>query len=469
MRAADATAPAISEPAHPSVDVAPVAPSRRGAARDARRDGRDRRTASWRCLVAGGSVSRLASWAPPQTYAYAELRIDLPGDQERALGELLSHFPGFDDQAQLDAKITETLDRLFGEASDGSVSYSSMKPWLGDSVALAATGVPTAEEQSAPAVLMVAITDATQARSWLATTIPSEGTRSETYGGAELTIGMADRMAYAYAVLDTVLLVGDVDAVKAAIDTEGASAFASSESFTDAVGAIDGDHLGWAYLDPGRVVEAGLASTPIAGLVEGAILDRIPAWVSMALQAESDALEVVVTSPGVEGAPAATNATSTLVKHLPADTLIALETRDVATSLTKVLEDLKTADRPRGRGPARAGPRHLRRFEAVVSDGRCEPAVTGLDGVFAGGLVVQTSDEAAASEMSFSCGRLAGGRAPAWTCARSHTATARSRPSTSVAWVTSWGGRPGLGRTDADRPARARVHRPGWTRRHWHR
>jgi hypothetical protein len=405
-QAAEAASPTISEPAQPPVDVVPVAPSRRGAAR-------------WGIalavtavvvglasvalflVAAAGSVSPLAKWVPPRSYAYAELRTDLPGGQDRALGEFLSHFPGFDDQAQLDAKITETLDRLLGEATDGTVTYSSMKPWLGGTVALAATGIPAADEPNAPAVLMVAITDAAQARSWLAATSPSEGTTTETYGGAEMTIGMADRMTYAYAVLDTVLLAGDVDAVKAAIDTNGASAFASSESFKDAVAAMDGDHLGWAYVDTRSVVKAGLASTPIAGLVDGAILDRIPAWTSMALQARSDALEVVVSSPGIEGAPVVSNATSTIAKHLPADTLVAVETRDVAGSLTKVLGDLKAADSTKETADQLEQALGIfGGFESVVSwMGDASVAVTGSDGSVAGGLVVQTSDEAAASEV----------------------------------------------------------------------
>jgi hypothetical protein len=203
-------------------------------------------------------------------------------------------------------------------------------------------------------------------------------------------------MDYAYTLLDTVLLAGEVDAVKAAIDTNGASTFASSESFKEAVAAMDGDHLAWAYIDTRSVVEAGLESTPIAGLLD----DRIPAWASMALQAQSDALEVLVSSPGIEGAPAVSNATSTLANHLPADTLVALETRDVAGSLTTVLEELKAADSTKEAGDQLEEALGIfGGFDSVVSwMGDASLAVTGSDGDVTGGLVVQTSDEAAASE-----------------------------------------------------------------------
>ena len=71
-------------------------------------------------LTGGTTQATVLRYVPQDTVVYGELRLDLPGDQRQAVAEFLSKFPGFADQAALESKIDETLDRLLGEASDGS-------------------------------------------------------------------------------------------------------------------------------------------------------------------------------------------------------------------------------------------------------------------------------------------------------------------------------------------------------------
>ncbi len=399
-----APAAAISEPASPPVEVAPVRASRPGAVRwgiallvTAAVVGVA--SAALYLASAGGSISRLADWAPPESYAYAEYRIDPPGDQGRRAGELLAHFPGFADQAQLDAKITEALDRYLAEASGGDVTFSSIKPWLGEAVAVAATRLPSPTEGSVPAVLIVATKDAEATRDWLASSITLEGTTTETYGDATLTVGTTHGTTHAYTVLDTVLLAGEESAVKAAIDTKGASTFPASEPFASAVSAIEGDPLAFGYVDARRFVEAALSWSPGAGLAEGLLLDRVPAWTSAQLTARSDALEVVVTSPALAGAPSATNEVSTLAPRLPADTVISFETRDLGTHLTSFVEGLRANEATKAAGDqlddALGVLGGFDSFVAWMADASL--AVTAADGAFSGGLVVATLDEDAAA------------------------------------------------------------------------
>ena len=75
---------------------------------------------------------------PTDSVAYGELRLDLPGDQRQNVGAFLSKFPGFADQAALDTKLDEVLDRLVGEGSQNKQSYTKdVKPWFGGQLGFA--------------------------------------------------------------------------------------------------------------------------------------------------------------------------------------------------------------------------------------------------------------------------------------------------------------------------------------------
>ncbi|HEX7222997.1 MAG TPA: hypothetical protein VF231_07085, partial [Candidatus Limnocylindrales bacterium] len=66
-------------------------------------------------LASGRPATSVAvGYMPPGTIAYAEYRLDFPGDQRQKLASFLSSFPGFDDQAALDTKVREALDQILG-------------------------------------------------------------------------------------------------------------------------------------------------------------------------------------------------------------------------------------------------------------------------------------------------------------------------------------------------------------------
>lgn len=270
----------------------------------------------------GGAVSRLAGWAPSGSWLYAEVRLDPPGDQKTKVAEFLAHFPGFADQSQLDAKLTETMDRLLGDASGGKITYTSMKPWLGDAVALIGTAPPTGLSgtggtPNAPFTFVLGIKDASAARAWIAANVPTAGTTSETHGGARLTVEASAGQEMAYTVLDSVIVAGEKGAVEAVIDTQGAGSFAGSDPFKSAATSLPDASLGFAFID----VQSLLRSN--AGLVPGAsaLLEKIPAWETLAFHVESSSLRMDVVLPA-GSAPTATARVSTLAGHLPADTVV---------------------------------------------------------------------------------------------------------------------------------------------------
>ena len=86
------------------------------------------------------------AWAPADSLVYTELRLDLPGTQQAELAEVMSAFPGFDDQAAFPMKLNEVARparRL--RRRDGEQSCSQdIDPWFGRQLAVsvgAAAGV----------------------------------------------------------------------------------------------------------------------------------------------------------------------------------------------------------------------------------------------------------------------------------------------------------------------------------------
>ncbi len=88
-------------------------------------------------LTASAGDPAVLAWAPADSIAYAEARLDLPGDQRAELAKAMTAFPGFDDQAAFPAKLNEALDMLVGRASDGKMTYQAdIAPWFGGQVSV---------------------------------------------------------------------------------------------------------------------------------------------------------------------------------------------------------------------------------------------------------------------------------------------------------------------------------------------
>jgi hypothetical protein len=317
-------------------------------------------------LAAGSGASAVRGWLPNDTLVYLEVRADLPGDQRAKVGDILAKFPGFADQASLDAKIDEALDRIL----EGSgVSWTSdVKPWLGGEVGVAVTSAAFDAEKlgglgspldgpdlgNAPddgALALIAVKDSAAATAWVSKEL--EGTQTtETYAGGEITIvsGLMGTNV-AFTVRDNVLLLGPEKAVKASLDTGGTSTFSSSASFEAAEKTAPTAYMAYGYVDMKALVEAAMevagdaavdeAGLPAACLDDAA--DMIPAWAAGSARAEDDALVFVATA--AQGGPATTaeESASAIAAHLPGSTVMAVEVRDLGAGLVAGLESLKTS------------------------------------------------------------------------------------------------------------------------------
>jgi hypothetical protein len=373
-------------------------------------------------LAAGAGASAVQGWLPKDSVAYLEIRADLPGDQRAKVGDLLAKFPGFADQASLDAKIDEALERLL--EGSGSSWTNDIKPWLGGEVGVAITaaafdlaqmpdlGAPDLDGPDlgkAPddgVVVLVAVKDAAAATAWVSGQLGGKQT-TETYAGGEITIvsGLAQGNM-AFAVRDTVLLLGPEKAVKAALDTNGASPIASSESFAAASKTAPSAYLGFGYVDLTAFVDAALAAADDAADLPQACLDEavaaIPAWAAGSMRAEDDALVFTSTAPTVGDPPGAKDSPSAVASRLPPSTAVAVEIRDLGSGIVDGLEMLKdqlacdpsTAEAVDGIEQALAA---LGGAEGLVGWADDAALAVTIDGAaFGGGLAAVVTDEAAA-------------------------------------------------------------------------
>jgi hypothetical protein len=374
-------------------------------------------------LAAGATSSVVQGWLPKTTVAYLEIRADLPGDQRAKVGDLIAKFPGFADQASLDAKIDEAFNRIL----EGSgVSWTAdVKPWLGGEVGVAVTsaafdlasmsrlganGLDGPDLGKAPddgAVLLVSVKDPAAATAWVAKQLGGTQT-SEPYAGGEITIvsGLL-KNNLAFATRGNVLLLGPEKTVKAALDTNGSSPVATGEPFLTARKSAPTAYLGFGYVDLAAFVDASLAAAGDQAGLPKACLDQVvgmvPAWAAGSARAGDSALIFETTMPTTGAAASSTKGTaSAIASHLPPTTVAAVEIRDLGLRAVDAVAALKKAlgcdpstasavDQVEQALAAAGG------VEALVGwAGDTAIAVEFSGGAFGGGLAATVTDEAAA-------------------------------------------------------------------------
>ncbi len=309
-------------------------------------------------LASGATTSAIEGWIPSGTVAYLEARADLPGDQRQNVGNIIATFPGFRDQSSLDAKIDQALDQAL--QGTGISWTADLKPWVAGEVGVAVTRDlldAAAAARTAPAnatppdrgyVVLASVKDVAAATAWIAR--EAGGTPSTVaYGDGSITTVTRDGVNVAWATRGTVLLLGAEATVKAALDTNGASPVAASSAFVAARGSAPDAYLGFGYLDTRTLVDALLAMWGSSGNVPQACLTgavaALPDWSAGFVRAAAGAIEVGQAAPagpesGASGA-SATDAPSAIAAHLPATTLVALETRQAGPALVALWSGLK--------------------------------------------------------------------------------------------------------------------------------
>ena len=300
----------------------------------------------------------------------ARSACDLPGDQRQAVGKFLSHFPGFADQASLDSKLDEVLDRLVSDASNGKQTFTTnIKPWFDGELAFSVGPLPdpktmmsnpTAGMGSGNALALLSVKDEALARAWFEDAFKQAGatTTKETYAGVELTIfGAPAAQKAALAILDgKVAVAGEVDSVKAAVDTKGNGGFAADPDAKKALAAPTGDHLGFVYvalrplMDWSQQMSAAAAGqvgpmpSGMPGMMSSEILAKfIPDWGAFWLRVEGDALVMESATPKTEANLGPTeDRSSDVAKHVPSTALALAVTHDDGATIQQTLDLYKS-------------------------------------------------------------------------------------------------------------------------------
>jgi hypothetical protein len=357
------TEPAV-EPLRPGASVeavAPVAaPGRRGRARWPIAIGLVvivvALTAAITLALTGASpTATVLGYVPADSVMYGEVRLDLPGDQRRAVGEFLSHFPGFADQAALDTKLDEVLDRLISDGTDGKQTFTKdIKPWFDGEVAFAMGPFPKGGEGTGPkdarALMLISLKDEALARAWFTEAMSANGVSGtqETYGGVEMTVFRPTPdagLGAAFAIVDgKVAIAGDLASVKAAIDTGGSGGLADEDGFKAAMGAAEGDHIGFAYVDLREIFDSVRELGGQVGGVEAAtipdqLLAIVPDWASFRLRVEGDALVMDAATPHVDAAPGPdANHANGVPAWAPPSTVALFAGNDAGATLTETID-----------------------------------------------------------------------------------------------------------------------------------
>ncbi|MDP2350572.1 MAG: DUF3352 domain-containing protein [Chloroflexota bacterium] len=391
-------------------------------------------------LTADAGDPAVLAWAPADSIVYAEVRLDLPGDQRAELARVMAAFPGFDDQAAFPVKLNEALDVLLGKASDGEMSYQAdIEPWFGGQVGVSIGAIPASGEASdARGLVLVSVKDATKAGTWAAKVLADVGaaTATETYNGVTITTitppagnEAAAGVKAAWATFGPVMALGDSASVKAAIDTKGSAGLPTVAQFRTAQAALSGDHLGFAYVDAAAILESSEALTGAASEAMPsmpAFMDQLQvAWGAAAVRAEGGAFVVDTATPHMTALGAAKSSESRLPALLPPTTVALVEGHDVGETLQKAKE-LFAGD------PAMAeGMKEVEDALALVGGygaivdwmGEVGLAIT-VDGDSIGGGLVVTPLDAAAPERLFTQLRgfiaLAGGSSGLTVTEESH-------------------------------------------------
>ncbi|MEA2621574.1 MAG: hypothetical protein QOH61_484 [Chloroflexota bacterium] len=313
------------------------------------------------------------TFLPASTAVYAEARLDLPGTQRDSLVKLLSHFPGFADQAAFDQKVDEVLDRWVSDATGGLVGYArDIKPWFGGQAAVGLLQMPSAGpgsstgEMSVPAVHVVAglsVKDRAALDKLLLTirvAAGASGFREEGYGSYTLvTVSRGDQPAGTYTVTDTLILfAADASDLKQSLDVLAGTSpsLGKDPAFVAAMTGLPQDRLGALYTGGavqdfiqnglGGMTGVGAVTGPIPAIPGQACLspssgDGTKASTAAAIVAAGDHVSVELRATG--GSRPATRTATDLAAHMPADTQVYLEMAGVGTSIHDLLSCLRTS------------------------------------------------------------------------------------------------------------------------------
>jgi hypothetical protein len=311
-------------------------------------------------VIAIGAFLLLGARPTPEALRYvtgdsalvAEVRLDLPGDQMQKVGNLLAHFPGFQDQSILRDKIDESLSRLLADVSDAEVDYrTDVKPWINGPAFIGLAAPPAGSTDVNDSVPLISATTNGAVDCVAAL---GDAVTHETYRGLDLVIDTAE-FGLACVVDGRQALLGPPATVRSALDAKAdGTGMDKNERYRAARAALGGDQLATVFLNGADFADLipmpSFGDVPVPGLggLGGLAGGALPEWVMAGIRAEDDALVLdTVAAPvpaptsGPSLVPLPATHPSVLAGMVPADTLLLIEDQGTGVTVQNLLTTLR--------------------------------------------------------------------------------------------------------------------------------
>lgn len=282
-----------------------------------------------------GAPSFVAHYVPADAAAYAEVHLDLPGDQRDRLASFMSHFPGFADPAAFQQKIDEALQQALQSRNAGFDWKNDVEPWFGGQIGISSQTVTSTVGTPPSMVIALSVKDRPKLDAFVSARLAAVEAHDQTYKGQTIwTVSSttADGKAVSFTVTDDVLLVGTrIEDVEKALDVKAGDvpSLADDAFVTQQFGTFHADRLAAFYYDfaPSLAsMPSQLGSLPAGCL--GYITNLGDLKYAGELRAETDHLALTSrmqypTTGALPAVPA--NSRSALAESAPADAVAYLE------------------------------------------------------------------------------------------------------------------------------------------------
>jgi hypothetical protein len=300
----------------------------------------------------GAGESQGPQFAPADSIAYVEARLDLPAGQEEAVAQMLTAFPGFADPGSFDMKRDELLAMLAAEMGAAAPEGDLIGDVFTGEVGIALGDLEAAMMGADPTVVIgMAMADEQAAEAMMDGLVEgmSATVTESSYNDVAVFTDTSSSPPASLAMHSGWMLIGTGEGtVAGAIDVLDGSApgLADNEAFVTAWSRLPSARIGAAWMDLSSLTSfvglAGMMAESETGMalpmedLEG----LLPKDMVASLVAESDRLTLdVMVTPG-DDMPPEVLGVSLLSLAFPPDTQVYLETRELGASIETGLNSL---------------------------------------------------------------------------------------------------------------------------------
>jgi hypothetical protein len=276
-----------------------------------------------------------ATMVPADTPFYAVATIRPEGELGDDLDSALSKLLVTDD---VGTRIQDAIDSELADGGKDLTYDEDIAPWLGTRAGAFLNGYEARTEE-VDGALVVAVTDAGAAQSFIGEATEGESGREREHSGVQLTVSRDGDSAYA--IDGDFLLVGSVTGVEDAIDAGGGDSFADLDDSSTGLDAAPDDAIFELYADPQKAIDLvkGSGAVPADDLAQiekqlGELGDgSFDAWGSVT----DSSFSIGASAPAGEGATDPTD----LLTTLPGDAWLAFAGTGIGDQISSSLDQFK--------------------------------------------------------------------------------------------------------------------------------